>query len=101
MSWLISKIAGQNIPDTQCGFRLIKKEVLDKLNLVTRRYEIESEILIRTACLGYKIESVPIKVIYMGERSQINPFLDALRFIRFIFREIPNLLIKSRVKEKL
>ncbi len=28
MSWLISFVAGQSIPDTQCGFRLIKKWVL-------------------------------------------------------------------------
>jgi len=87
MSWLISKIAKQKIPDTQCGFRLIKKDVLSKLDLVTRRYEIESEMLIRAAGLGYKIDSVPIKAIYMGENSKIRPFRDALRFFKFVIRE--------------
>lgn len=88
MSWIISKIIKQKIPDTQCGFRLIKKEVLEKLDLKTRKYEIESEVLIKTSRLGFKIESIPIKTIYMGEKSQIDPFIDALRFIRFIIREI-------------
>ncbi|MBU0503353.1 MAG: glycosyltransferase family 2 protein [Candidatus Omnitrophota bacterium] len=84
MSWLISSIAGQDIPDTQCGFRLIKKEVLKKIRLSTVRYETESEILIRAAREGFKIGSIPVKSIYRGEKSQINPFNDTLRFIKFI-----------------
>lgn len=88
MSWFISSVARQKIPDTQCGFRLIKKEVLERINLKTCKYETESEVLIRASRLGFKIESVPIKSIYSGEKSQINPFIDTLRFIRFIIREI-------------
>lgn len=88
MSWLISKIAKQEIPDTQCGFRLIKKEILQKLELRARKYEIESEVLIKASRLGFKIESIPIKTIYMGEKSRINPFIDTLRFIKFIMKEL-------------
>ncbi len=88
MSWLISFVAGQSIPDTQCGFRLIKKEVLEKINLKTSKYETESEIIIKASRLGFKIESVPIKSIYSGEKSQINPVIDTLRFIKFIIREL-------------
>lgn len=88
MSWFISTVAGQEIPDTQCGFRLIKKAVLEKVQLKTRKYETESEILIKASRLGFKIESVPIKTIYNREKSQINPLIDTLRFIRFIFKEL-------------
>jgi glycosyltransferase involved in cell wall biosynthesis len=88
MSWLISGIIKQNIPDTQCGLRLIKREVIEKVRLKTNRYEIESEILIRASRLGYKIESVPIKTVYQKEKSQINPFIDTIRFIRFIIKEM-------------
>jgi glycosyltransferase involved in cell wall biosynthesis len=87
MSGLISLITKQNIPDTQCGFRLIKKEVLLKLNLSSAKYEIESEVLIKAARLGFKIDSVFIKTIYSGQKSQINPFVDTLRFIRFLICE--------------
>lgn len=87
MSWILSCLAGQMIPDTQCGFRLIKKELLWKMNLRTCRYETESEILVESARMGFKIESVPIKSIYSEEKSGINPFVDTLRFIRFILRE--------------
>jgi hypothetical protein len=88
MSWLLSCIAKQKIPDTQCGFRLIKQEVLKRVPLVTSKYETESEILIRSSRLGFKIESVPIKTIYLGEKSRINPFIDTLRFFRFLIREL-------------
>lgn len=88
MSWLISKIAGQKIPDTQCGFRLIKKMVLEKLNLKTSRFETESELLIKAAQMDVKIESVLINTIYNKEESQIDPLIDTLRFIRFIIREL-------------
>lgn len=88
MSWLISRIAKQNIPDTQCGFRLIKREVLEKINLSTSRYETESEILIRASRLGFKIESVPIRTVYNEEKSRINPFVDTIRFIKYLAREI-------------
>lgn len=88
MSWLISKIIKQKIPDTQCGFRLIKKELILKLKFVTRHFETESEILIQASLLGYKIESIPIKSIYRREKSQINPFLDTIRFTNYICRQI-------------
>ena len=90
MSWLISLLVKQKIYDTQCGFRLIKTGVLKKLNLKTSKFEIESELLIQAARLGFKIESVPIKTVYAGEKSQINPFFDTVRFIKFILKECAN-----------
>lgn len=88
MSWLISLVAKQAIPDTQCGFRLIKKELMQKIAFSTTKYETESEILIKASRLGFKIESIPIKTIYNNEKSQINPIIDTLRFIRFIIGEV-------------
>ena len=87
MSWIISAVVRQRIPDTQCGFRLVKKDVLQKMNLSTSKYETESEVLIQGARLGFRIESIPIKTIYSGQKSQINPLVDTLRFLRFIFVE--------------
>ncbi len=88
MSWLVSRVAGQEIPDTQCGFRLIKKDVLKKIRLQSSKFEIESEIIIKAAALGFKIETVPIKTIYNKEKSRINPLIDTLRFFHFIIRQI-------------
>jgi hypothetical protein len=87
MSKFISLIVKQHIPDTQCGFRLVKKELLMKMDLSASKYEIESEVLIKAAHLGFKIESIPIKTIYSGGKSQINPLVDTLRFLRFMILE--------------
>jgi len=87
MSWLISMTAGQHIPDTQCGFRLLKSDVFKRIRFSTSKYETESEILIEAARQGVKIVSVPVKTIYSGQKSQINPFIDTLRFMRFMFLE--------------
>lgn len=86
MSRLISRICGQHVPDSQSGFRLIRTEVLKNIKLECSNYEIESEIIIKAAKAGYKIESVPIKTVYRDERSRINPIIDTLRFISFIIR---------------
>ncbi len=87
MSCLISRIARQAIPDTQCGFRLIKREVLEKINIKTNNFEIESEILIKAARSGFPIKSIPIRSIYFkSPHSRINPFVDTIRFIKFILQ---------------
>ncbi|HTZ11443.1 MAG TPA: hypothetical protein VMD04_03600, partial [Candidatus Margulisiibacteriota bacterium] len=88
MSWLISRITHQDIPDTQCGFRLIRTDALRKLKLQAGKYETEAELLIRAARCGMKIESVRIETVYSGQKSRINPFIDTLRFIRFIVKEL-------------
>jgi hypothetical protein len=88
MSWLISKIAKQKIPDTQCGFRFIKCSALKEMDLKTTKYEIESEVLIKASRLGLRIDSIPIMTIYHGEKSRINPIVDTFRFFKFIVREL-------------
>jgi glycosyltransferase involved in cell wall biosynthesis len=86
MSWLISKIVKQKIPDTQCGFRLIKKDVLQEMRIETDKYQIESEFLIKAAHNGIPIKSIPIRSIYFrGLGSKINPIIDTIRFIKFLF----------------
>lgn len=88
MSTIISLITGQRLPDSQCGFRLIRSEVIKAIILSSDRYEIESEILIKAARAGFKIKSIFIKSIYGGQKSQIRPFKDTLRFVSFISKTI-------------
>ncbi len=86
MSSLISRISGRYIPDSQCGFRLIKKEVLQAVKLESSKYETETELVVKAARKGFKIESVPIKTVYQDEKSRINPIVDTIRFIALIVR---------------
>lgn len=88
MSFILSLFMKQFVPDTQCGFRLIRKEVLSKINLTSRNFEIESEILIKAKQKNFEIESIPIKTIYLNKKSHINPLLDTLRFIILLIKAI-------------
>ncbi|MCX5681719.1 MAG: glycosyltransferase family 2 protein, partial [Candidatus Omnitrophica bacterium] len=76
MSFIISSICHQSIPDSQCGFRFISTDVLKSINLTSTEFEIETEVLVKAARKGFKISSVPIQTIYRDEFSKINPWTD-------------------------
>ncbi|MDD5428582.1 MAG: glycosyltransferase family 2 protein [Candidatus Omnitrophica bacterium] len=86
MSWIVSRICGQEIPDTQCGYRLIKRKVLETVELKSSNFEIESELIIKACRKGFRVGSVPIKTIYKDEKSKINPIVDTLRFMVFMVK---------------
>lgn len=83
MSKRISKLAGLQLPDSQCGFRLMKLNAWSKLSLTATRFEIESDVLLAFAARGFSIEFVPIQVIYKSERSKIHPVRDTIRWFRW------------------
>ena len=39
---------GLDIKDTQSGFKCFKKEAIKNLNLISKKYEIETEIIIKS-----------------------------------------------------
>ena len=86
MSIILSWLSGQGIPDSQCGYRLIRREVLESISFTTQNYDMESEMLILASRLGFKIASVPIKTIYTGQVSEIKPGRDTVRFFKLIFK---------------
>lgn len=85
-SAVVSVLARCRIEDSQSGYRLIRADVIRKIELVTSRYETESEILIKSSREGARISGVPIRTIYGSERSTINPFRDTVRFFVLVFR---------------
>lgn len=86
MSFIVSRICGQDIPDSQCGFRLVRRELLERTKIESDKFEVESELLIKAGRAGAKILSVPIETCYGEEASQINPFWDTFRFIIFLIK---------------
>lgn len=83
MSRRLSALAGQELPDSQCGFRLVRLSVLEKIPLRARQFEIESEQLLAFVAAGERVEFVPVQVIYRAERSKIHPLRDTLRWFRW------------------
>lgn len=90
MSWLLSRVAGQPMEDTQSGFRCISIPVLRDIRVQTRHFEAESEFLLKAARAGWRIAWVPIRAIYGdGLRpSHIRPARDTMRFLRMLVRTL-------------
>ena len=86
MSTRISRVCGQKIPDTQCGFRMLDRQLIPELLGGGHRFDYETEVLIIASRKGYRIESVPITTVYTHQVSKIHPLRDALRFFKMMRR---------------
>ena len=86
MSSRISRICRQEIPDTQCGFRMLDRQLIPELLEGGTRFDYETEMLIIASRKGYRIESVPITTVYSDEVSSIHPARDAIRFFKLMRR---------------
>ena len=86
----ISAVAGRALPDTQCGYRAIRRVVLDAVTAIGERYEYETDFIIRAARRGFRIAAVPIPTIYVppeqGGRSHFRECRDAARVVATIIR---------------
>jgi len=87
MSWLISLVCHQSVPDTQCGYRYICSDVLKSIQITSCDFEIETEVLIKASRMGCRIVSVPVQSIYRDEKSKINPLKDTARFFAYLTKE--------------
>jgi glycosyltransferase involved in cell wall biosynthesis len=86
MSNRISRICRQEIPDTQCGFRMLDRQLIPELLEGGNRFDYETEMLIIASRKGYRIESVPITTVYSDEVSKIHPARDTIRFFKLMRR---------------
>jgi glycosyltransferase involved in cell wall biosynthesis len=86
MSRRISRVCGQEIPDTQCGFRMLDRQLIPELLGGGRRFDYETEVLIIASRKGYRLESVPITTVYTDQVSKIHPVRDTIRFFKMMWR---------------
>jgi glycosyltransferase involved in cell wall biosynthesis len=86
MSKQISRLCGQEIPDTQCGFRMLNRQLIPELLGGGDRFDYDTEVLIVASRKGYRIESVPITTVYTDQVSKIRPLRDAIRFLKLMWR---------------
>jgi glycosyltransferase involved in cell wall biosynthesis len=86
MSRQISRLCGQEIPDTQCGFRMLNRQLVPELLGGGDRFDYDTEVLIIASRKGYRIESVPITTVYTDQVSKIRPVRDAIRFLKLMWR---------------
>jgi glycosyltransferase involved in cell wall biosynthesis len=74
-------LAGQRVSDSQCGYRYYGRAVLARTPITPGRYELETEIVVRAARLGFRLSEVEIPTVYGEEKSQIHAFRDVPRIV--------------------
>ncbi len=87
-SAVVSALTHTKVEDSQSGYRLIRREILQNIRLTTSHFQTESELLIKGAKAGFRIGQVPVSTLYQGKESLISPILDTLRFMALTFRAL-------------
>jgi glycosyltransferase involved in cell wall biosynthesis len=79
---LIQLLTGVAITDSQSGYRAMKREVLKNQKLKSGGYEIESEMLVKTAKKGFRVTEVPISFQQRTYgRSGVDPMVDGSKIL--------------------
>ena len=87
MSWTISRVIGQRVPDSQCGFRMFHRGLAAALCATeSSKYDFETEMLVIAARRGGAIAAVPVSTVYGDEVSKIHPLRDTIRFFQLLHR---------------
>ncbi len=86
LSLILCLLFGSRVSDTHSGFRLLKREAWEKLNLQTLGMEFASEMIIKALKQGMKITEVPITYYprAKGSESKLSSFRDGWKHLRFM-----------------
>jgi glycosyltransferase involved in cell wall biosynthesis len=81
-NFLIKIFTRAKVSDSQSGYRVMKSEVLKNMSLRSEEYEIESEILVKTARRGFRVMEVPISFEQRTYgRSRLDPVVDGFKIL--------------------
>ena len=79
---LIKIFTRTKVSDSQSGYRAMKSEILKNLRLKSGEYEIESEMLVKTAQRGFRVKEVPISFEQRTcGTSRLDPVVDGFKIL--------------------
>jgi glycosyltransferase involved in cell wall biosynthesis len=83
--WSFSWALGQTVLDNQSGYRLLSERMIAAvLDSQEQGFEFEVEMIVTCVRHGFHLAWVPIRTIYGGENSHINPWQHALNWMRIV-----------------
>lgn len=86
-SFMVGTRTGRVVHDSQCGYRLIKRAVIEQVQLESTGFEAETEFLIKAAKKKFAIAFVPIQTVYDGEKSYMTHWTTTKKFAKVLFRD--------------
>ena len=86
----VARLCHSDITDSQSGFRLIRTEVLRKVDLSTSRFETELELLIKACKKRFSVLSVPINAQKVDgtASSHFRPVTDTWMVCKLFLRSL-------------
>lgn len=84
MSWQIGNLCGRTVPDSQCGYRLVHRDLAPLLLAANNGFGFETESLLLASKSGCRIEFVTVRAIYRDEQSKIRPIRDTIRYLELV-----------------
>jgi glycosyltransferase involved in cell wall biosynthesis len=85
LTWMLNRKMGWYVPDSQCGFRLYRTDVIPYVAARESRCAVDSEMLLHVAARGIRMDAVPVQVIYGRDVRPLSPLRDAFRFLRMLY----------------
>jgi len=83
---VIKILTGAVVSDSQSGYRVMKRGVLQNLSLKSNTYEIESEMLVKIAQKKFRIAEVPVSFEQRTYGvSTLDPIVDGFKILKSIF----------------
>lgn len=84
-SWWIARGA---LDDTQSGFRLYTRDLIERLGFPEPRFEAESAVIVRALRHGLRVVGVPVRMAVADGRgtSHFRPVADSVRIFRAVRR---------------
>jgi glycosyltransferase involved in cell wall biosynthesis len=80
-SWAVAR----RIPDNQSGYRLLSRRLMEAMLASNESgFEFEIEMITTAIRAGWPIDWVPIRTIYAGEPSHIDPWRHFTSFVRMV-----------------
>jgi glycosyltransferase involved in cell wall biosynthesis len=80
------------VSDAHSGFRVIRHDALERLDLQSDGMEFASEMIMQAAERGLRIEEVPIVYHHRAGEATLDSFRDGWRHVRFMLLNAPGYL---------
>ncbi len=76
-------VTGIDLHDTQSGYRLYPVKLINSLKLITWKFELEIEVLVKAAWKKAEVKNIPIKVLYQEDQrvTHFRPVWDIVRIV--------------------
>jgi glycosyltransferase involved in cell wall biosynthesis len=73
---------GIKMNDTQSGYRLYPVKLLNDTKFITRKFEFEIEVMVRSVWKGVEMAEVPVRIFYAPKETRISHFRPFKDFTR-------------------